>query len=278
MPSLYIVATPIGNLRDITLRALDTLKSVSVIYCEDTRHTAKLLAAHGIATRCQAYHEHNGEQVRPQILQKLAEGKDIALVSDAGTPLISDPGFKLVREVREVGYAVVPIPGVSAVITALCASGLPTDQFHFCGFLPPKSSARSERFTALKNIPGTLVFYESPRRVAAFLQDAMNVLGGTREAIIARELTKTYEEFRQGQLSELSDYYQQSGDPKGEVVILIAPDTQSPAAISEAEISQLIAQALQQHPVKQAAEMISQATGMSKREVYQLALQFKNTQ
>ncbi len=271
MAKLYIVATPIGNLRDITLRAIDTLRQVDIICCEDTRHTAKLLSAHNISTRCMAYHEHNGDAARPVILDKLAQGQSIALVSDAGTPLISDPGYRLVKEVRAAGHEVVPIPGVSAVITALCAAGLPTDQFHFCGFLPPKSAARREKLSALHATTGTLVFYESPRRVADFLTDAAYVFGGNREATIARELTKTYEEFRSGTLASLAEYYHGLETLKGEVVILLAPaDTH--AAQDAPDVEAMLRQALTQYSVKEAAEMVAKATGTPKREVYQLAL------
>jgi 16S rRNA (cytidine1402-2'-O)-methyltransferase len=271
MTALYIVATPIGNLRDITLRAIDTLREADVIFCEDTRHTAKLLSAHGIKTRCMAYHEHNGEQARPLILDKLSQGQRIALVSDAGTPLISDPGYKLVKEVREAGFKVVPIPGVSAAITALCAAGLPTDQFHFCGFLPAKSAARREKLSALHATAGTLVFYESHRRVADFLTDAAHVFGGNREATIARELTKTYEEFKSGTLASLAQYYHALETLKGEVVILIAPaDAESQHQAQD--ISSLLQQALEKYSVKEAAEMVAKATGTPKRDIYQLAL------
>lgn len=271
MSTLYIVATPIGNLRDITLRAIDTLREAEVIFCEDTRHTAKLLSAHGIKTRCMAYHEHNGEQARPLIIEKLSQGQRIALVSDAGTPLISDPGYKLVKEVREAGFKVVPIPGVSAAITAICAAGLPTDQFHFCGFLPNKSSARKEKLAALQHTQGTLIFYESPRRVADFFADAKEVFDAAREATVARELTKTYEEFRSGTLEELHRYYAALEELKGEVVILLAPADADSGSHTQ-DVPALLQQALQQYSVKEAAEIVAKATGTPKRDIYQLAL------
>jgi 16S rRNA (cytidine1402-2'-O)-methyltransferase len=276
MSTLYIVATPIGNLQDITLRALDVLKSVSCILCEDTRHSAKLLNAYGIATRMLAYHEHNGEKMRPLILEKLARGESLALISDAGTPLISDPGYKLVKEVRAAGYKVVPIPGVCAAITALCAAGMPTDQFHFCGFLPAKSSGRKEKLSALRHTEGTLVFYESPRRVTAFLTDAIAVFGGERPATLARELTKTYETFHSGTLAALLQETQQREPLKGEYVILIAPqEAASPS--QEQDIPALLTHALQQYGVKDAAAMVAAATGRPKREIYQLALELNTT-
>lgn len=268
---LYIVATPIGNLRDITLRAIDTLKEVVLICCEDTRHASILLKAHGISTPTLSYHEHNGERIRPLILERLAEGQQIALISDAGTPLISDPGYKLVNEARVAGYPVIPIPGASAAMTALCAAGLPTDQFHFCGFLPPKSSARRQKMETLRAIPGTLVFYESPRRLAEFLTDAAAELGAERKAVIARELTKTYEEFRQGTLQALASHYAEAGAPKGEVVVLIAPQAE-PLSSSEEDIDHLLRQALMQHSVKEAAELVAKASARPKREIYQRAL------
>lgn len=272
--TLFIVATPIGNLRDITLRAVDSLREAAVIYCEDTRHAATLLNAHGIKTPTLSYHEHNGEKVRPQILEKLSQGQKVALISDAGTPLISDPGYRLVIEARAMGARVEPIPGVSAAITALCAGGLPTDQFHFCGFLPPKSAARKQKLEELGATAGTLVFYESPRRLQEMLTDAAAVLGAKREAVIARELTKKFEEFRQGGLQELADFYAESGDPKGEIVVLIAPRGED-AAPEAADIEAMLRQALAQYSVKEAAELVARATGLPKREVYQRALTLK---
>jgi 16S rRNA (cytidine1402-2'-O)-methyltransferase len=268
---LSIVATPIGNLRDITLRALDTLKSAHLICCEDTRHAAKLLNAHGITTRTTSYHEHNAEKQWPMLLARLHAGEHIALISDAGTPLISDPGYRLVKEARAAGIRVEPIPGVSAAITALCAAGLPTDQFHFCGFLPPKQAARRSALEAFASISGTLVFYESPRRLADFLADAALTLGEQRDAVICRELTKTYEEFRSGTLAELTAHYANADTPKGEIVVLIGKGD-APAPASDAEIEAMLRSALAQHSVKEAAALVSAATGLPKREIYQRAL------
>jgi 16S rRNA (cytidine1402-2'-O)-methyltransferase len=276
---LSIVATPIGNLRDITLRALDTLKEADVICCEDTRHTSILLQAHQIKTQTVSYHEHNAERQRPVLLEWLAAGKHIALISDAGTPLISDPGYRFVREARALGVTVTPIPGVSALITALCAAGLPTDQFHFCGFLPAKASARKHKLEALTATAGTLVFYESPRRLAAFLADAATILGAEREAVIARELTKKFEEFRSDSLAQLATHYAAADTPKGEVVVLIAPQD-TPVTLPEtADVEAMLRDALQNHSLKDAAELVALALKLPKREIYQqaLTLQKKNS-
>jgi 16S rRNA (cytidine1402-2'-O)-methyltransferase len=201
--TLYLVATPIGNLADITLRAIEILKSVSLIACEDTRHTRKLLQHYGIETKTVSYHEHNEQERSRQLIETLRDGKDVAVVSDAGTPSISDPGFRLVRAAIENGIQVVPAPGPSALISALIAAGLPTDEFFFGGFLPARSNARRARLNELRSVPGTLIFYEGPHRLAETLTDALEVLG-EREAVVARELTKLHEEIRRGRLSELA--------------------------------------------------------------------------
>jgi 16S rRNA (cytidine1402-2'-O)-methyltransferase len=217
--TLYLVATPIGNLADITHRALQILKDVDLIACEDTRHTHKLLQHYGIATRTISYHEHNEQQRATQLIDSLKQGSDIAVVSDAGTPSISDPGFRLVRAAIENEIPVVPVPGPSALIAALIAAGLPTDEFFFAGFLPPRSNARRARLSELQSVPGTLIFYEAPHRLATTLKDAHEILG-EREAVVARELTKVHEEVRRGLLSELSMHYENE-EPRGEIVLLI---------------------------------------------------------
>ena len=218
--TLYVVATPIGNLSDITHRAIKVLTDVDVIACEDTRHTHKLLQHLGIKTKTISYHEHNETQRSKQLIEMLIEGRNVAVVSDAGTPAISDPGFRLVREAIEKNIAVVPIPGPSALLTALVASGLPTDEFFFAGFLPPRSGARQKRLHALASIPGTLVFYEAPHRLGETLKDAHEILG-EREAVVARELTKLHEEICRGRLSELARHYELEEEPRGEIVLLI---------------------------------------------------------
>ena len=217
--TLYLVATPIGNLADITHRALDVLTNVELIACEDTRHTRKLLQHYGIATRTISYHEHNEQDRARQLIDLLREGKDVAVVSDAGTPSISDPGFRLVRAAIENKIAVVPVPGPSALISALIAAGLPPDEFFFGGFLPARSNARRKRLTELRCVPGTLIFYEAPHRLAETLNDALETLG-EREAVVARELTKLHEELRRGRLSELAEHYANEA-PRGEIVLLI---------------------------------------------------------
>src|SRR5689334_21863345 len=218
--TLYLVATPIGNLADITHRALQVLKDVDLIACEDTRHTNKLLNHYGITTKTISYHEHNEQQRAAHLIERLKQGTNIAVVSDAGTPSISDPGFRLVRAAIENDIVVVPVPGPSALITALIAAGLPTDEFFFAGFLPSRTSARRARLTELQAVPGTLIFYEAPHRLAETLADAHEILG-EREAVVARELTKLHEEIRRGRLSELSEHYSSAEQPRGEIVLLI---------------------------------------------------------
>jgi 16S rRNA (cytidine1402-2'-O)-methyltransferase len=217
--TLYLVATPIGNLADITHRALDVLNKVALIACEDTRHTRKLLQHYGIDTRTISYHEHNEQDRARQLVELLREGKDVAIVSDAGTPAISDPGFRLVRAAIESEVTIVPVPGPSALISALTAAGLPTDEFYFAGFLPPRSNARRTKLSELKSIPATLIFYEAPHRLAETLKDAYETLG-ERKAVVARELTKLHEEIRRGRLSELAVHYSNE-EPRGEIVLLI---------------------------------------------------------
>lgn len=217
--TLYLVATPIGNLADITHRAIEVLNKVAVIACEDTRHTRKLLQHYGIVTKTISYHEHNEQERARQLIEQLRDGQDVAVVSDAGTPSISDPGFRLVRAAIENDVTVVPVPGPSALISAVIAAGLPTDEFFFDGFLPPRSNARRTRLSELRSVPGTLIFYEAPHRLAETLKDAFEVLG-EREAVVARELTKMHEEIKRGRLSELAEHYS-SEEPRGEIVLLI---------------------------------------------------------
>lgn len=217
--TLYLVATPIGNLADITHRALQVLRDVDLIACEDTRHTHKLLQHYGIETKTISYHEHNEQQRAAELIELLKQGSNIAVVSDAGTPAISDPGFRLVRVAIENDVGIVPLPGPSALIAGLIAAGLPTDEFFFGGFLPSRTGARRARLSELRAVPGTLIFYEGPHRLAASLRDAYEVLG-EREAVVARELTKLHEEIRRGRLSELAEYYL-TVEPRGEIVLLI---------------------------------------------------------
>lgn len=271
---LYIVATPIGNLRDISLRALDTLQAVDEVLAEDTRVARRLLDAHGIRAKLSPYHDHNGAKRRPEILARLADGAAIALISDAGTPMVSDPGWKLSRQALEAGHRVVPIPGASALLAGLVASGLPSDRFMFCGFLPAKTRARQKAAAALAAVPSTLVFYESGPRLADCLQDLSATLGATREAAVCRELTKLFEETRRATLGELAIHYAEQGPPKGEIVLLVGPPQEG--EVSEAVLDAAIRKALQSQSVKQAAAEIAAQLGLPKRDVYQRALALKD--
>ena len=268
-PGLYVAATPIGNLGDITLRALGALAGADLIACEDTRVTRKLLDRYGIATPLAPYHDHNAEKARPMLLHRLADGAAIALVSDAGTPLISDPGFKLVRAAREAGHAVTALPGASAVLAALTIAGLPTDEFFFAGFLPPKETARRARIAELAPIPASLVLYETGPRLAATLADLAHLLGN-REAAICRELTKLHEEVRRGDLPSLAQSYA-SSETRGEIVVIVAPPA-APARPTDAEVDALLRQALSRISLKDAVGEVAQATGLSRRALYQRAL------
>ncbi len=272
-PGLYIVATPIGNLRDITLRALDVLAGADEILAEDTRVASKLLNAHGIKATLSPYHDHNGAERRAGLLDKLQGGAAIALISDAGTPLISDPGWKLVREALERDIKIIPIPGASALLAGLVTSGLPSDRFLFAGFFPQKASARSAICKELKNVRTTLVFYESGPRLAAALAAMRDGLGDKREACVARELTKMFEETRRGSLAELAGHYAAQGPPKGEIVILIGPPGER--TLSESDIDAALNDALSEMPTKQAANAVADALGLPKRDVYQRALELK---
>ena len=221
-PGLHLVATPIGNLRDTTLRALEVLAAADVIACEDTRVTRKLIDHYGITTPLTPYHDHNAAEARPKLIARLAAGDAVALVSDAGTPLVSDPGFKLVRAAHEAGHAVTAVPGASAALAALAVAGLPTDRFFFEGFLPAKSGQRQARIAELARIPATLVLFETGPRLAAALADLAEGLG-PREAAVCRELTKLHEEVRRGDLAALAAHYEAADEPRGEIVLVIAP-------------------------------------------------------
>ncbi len=267
---LHLVSTPIGNLRDITLRALEMLAAADVIACEDTRVTRKLLEHYGVTTPLTPYHDHNAETARPKLMARLEAGRSIALVSDAGTPLISDPGYKLVRAAREAGYAVSAAPGPSSVLMALCISGLPTDRFHFDGFLPAKQSARRARIAELARIPATLVLFESGPRLASALRDLAEGFGA-RDAAVCRELTKLYEEVRRGDLAALAASYAGESAPKGEIVLVIAPPGAAPAD-AEGDIDAMLARALARMSVKDAVADVASVTGAARRDVYARAL------
>jgi len=268
-PGLYLVATPIGNLRDVTLRALDILATADLVLCEDTRVTGRLLRAYGIACDLQPYHEHNAARVRPAIMDRLARGAVVALVSDAGTPLVSDPGFKLVRECVDNGLAVVPVPGPSALLAALVASGLPTDRFLFAGFLPPRSASRRKTLAELAAVPATLVFYETGARLAASLADMAAALGD-RPAAVAREMTKLHEEHTRGTLPELAARYADAAPPKGELVVAVGPPSDRPAG--EDEVESALTEALRTMSVRDAATAVAEATGVPRKQAYAKAL------
>jgi 16S rRNA (cytidine1402-2'-O)-methyltransferase len=268
---LHLVATPIGNLRDITLRALETLAAADVIACEDSRVTRKLLDHYGIATPLTPYHEHNAATARPRLLARLAAGEAIALVSDAGTPLISDPGFKLVRAVCEAGLAVSAAPGASASLAALAVAGLPTDRFFFEGFLPPKEGQRRTRIAELANIPATLILYESGPRIGRTLHALAEGLAG-RQAAVCRELTKLHEEIRRGDLAALAQAYQAGAEIRGEFTVIIAPPAVDAGQPDASEVDALLWRALQHSSVKDAVSNVAAATGRPRREIYQRAL------
>ncbi|MGA7185798.1 MAG: 16S rRNA (cytidine(1402)-2'-O)-methyltransferase, partial [Pseudolabrys sp.] len=268
-PGLYLVATPIGNLGDITLRALEVLAGADVIACEDTRVTRKLIERYGITTPLTAYHEHNAAEARPKLLARLAGDQAIALVSDAGTPLISDPGYKLVRAACEAGHSVTALPGPSSVLAALSVAGLPTDRFFFEGFLPPKQAARQKRAAVLANIPSTLVMFESGPRVAAMLADLAAAFG-KRTAAVCRELTKLHEEVKRGDLETLAHEYTAGAETRGEFVIVVAPPAEE-EEISD-NVDELLRQALRRVSVKDAVGEVALVTGRPRREVYQRAL------
>lgn len=270
-PGLYLVATPIGNLADITLRALSTLARADLVYCEDTRHSAKLFQHFSIRATTRPLHDHNEAREISRVLRDLEAGKRVALISDAGTPLISDPGFKLVRACAANGHPVVVVPGPSSPIAALAASGLPTDSFYFAGFLPPKTAARRARLKALKAQTGTLVFFESPQRAADCLADMAEVLE-SRAAVVARELTKLHEEFVRGSLGELAAALK-TREVKGEIVILVGPA--SAADATDDEISESLERALETMSLKDAAKAIADALGVAKSRVYELGLKVK---
>jgi 16S rRNA (cytidine1402-2'-O)-methyltransferase len=267
-PGLYLVATPIGNRGDITLRALVTLASAAAIGCEDTRTSGVLLKAFGISTPTFSYHDHNADARRPEILRRIAAGEAIALISDAGTPVIADPGFKLVRDCREQNIAVTVIPGANAAIAAMAGSGLPSDRFLFAGFLPPKKVARSKEIAALKLSEATLIFYEAPQRLADTLADLAEILGD-RPAAVARELTKFYEETRRGSLGELAAYYAEA-EARGEIVILVGVGAAEDA--SDADIDALLKQRLKTLSVRDAVAEVAEMTGGRKNEIYARAL------
>jgi 16S rRNA (cytidine1402-2'-O)-methyltransferase len=270
---LYLVATPIGNLEDITLRALRILKEVDLIACEDTRHSRKLLNHYGISTTLTAYHQHNEEPKAEKLLEKLQDGKSIALISDAGTPGISDPGYRIVVACRNANLPVVTIPGPSAVISALAISGLPTDAFVFAGFLPARSTARREALTRLRAESRTTLFYEAPHRLGETLQEVIDVLGSEREVAVARELTKMHEELVRGRAEEVQQHFA-AKEIKGEIVLLIGPATaaETPTVTVKEALAQLLAEGML---LRAAVKQVARAYGLPGDEVYKEALSLR---
>ena len=273
-PGLYIVPTPIGNLADVSQRSLDVLGGVSLIAAEDTRHTARLLKHFGIGTTLFPYHDHNEREGTEQLLLRLEEGASVALVCDAGTPLVSDPGYRLVRGAQDHGIRVMPLPGPCAAVVALSASGLPTDRFHFEGFLPAKSTARSARLRDVANYQSTLIFYEAPHRIVATLEDAAAILGSGREAVLGRELTKAFETIHRAPLVELLAWVK--GDPdqqRGEQVLLVGPAPAAPEGQLTDREHHLLIRLGEELPPRKAAALAADLTGHKARTLYNLLLQ-----
>ncbi len=271
-PGLHFVATPIGAARDITLRALDILAGADVLAAEDTRTLRHLMEMHGVALNGRmvlAYHDHNGDQMRPRLIEALKAGKSVAYASEAGTPLVADPGFQLARAAIDEGLTVLAAPGPSALLCALSVSGLPTDRFFFAGFLPPKSAARKTSLRDLAQVPGSIIFYESPRRIDACLRDMIETLGPNRQAAICRELTKRFEEILRGTLADLSESLA-GRDLKGEIVVVV--DRADPVPASAQTVEDALREALKTLSSKDAAAQVAQAFGLTRRDLYQLAL------
>ncbi|MGM8228708.1 16S rRNA (cytidine(1402)-2'-O)-methyltransferase [Cellvibrio sp. ARAG 10.3] len=270
---LYVVATPIGNLADMVPRAVEALQTVALIAAEDTRHSSRLLAHFDIKTPAIAYHDHSDDQRTEHILQRLLSGEHVALISDAGTPLVSDPGYRLVREARQAGIQVVPIPGACAMIAALSAAGLPSDRFAFEGFLPAKQTARCSVLQSLVNETRTLIFYEAPHRILETLRDIAQIFGAEREVVIARELTKTFETIRGGPVAEITDWVAgDSNQQRGEIVLLIRGASAPTASDMNAEAERVMRVLLEDLPIKQAASLGAKLTGLKKNFLYQWAL------
>lgn len=275
LSGLYVVATPIGNLGDMSQRAVDTLRAADIIAAEDTRHSQRLLQHFDISTPAMAYHDHSDVRALERIVGCLEGGGRVALVSDAGTPLISDPGYRLVRQVQDLGYSVYPIPGACAAIAALSVSGLATDRFLFEGFLPAREGARCNRLAALASEAATLIFYEAPHRVSDCLRDMVAVLGGSREAVLAREITKTFETIRRGSLEELAALVNSDGNQqKGEIVLLVAGREKGEQVIA-GDVSALLVRLAEELPAKRAAAIVADHTGLRKNQLYQYLLDIR---
>lgn len=275
-PGLHLVATPIGNLGDLSPRALETLTQANLLVCEDTRVTGKLLKMNSIERSMQAYHEHNAARMRPRILRHLEAGESVALASDAGTPLVSDPGYKLVRDVIEAGHEVLAVPGPSAALAALVVSGLPTDRFLMGGFLPAKSGARQRSIEELAKVPASLIWFEAPQRLKATLADLAACLG-PRPAAVARELTKRFEEVRRGGLDELAAFYAESAQPRGEIVIVVGPPTDEEKNLTSEDVDRALMEAMTDLSPSAAAASVAAETGLPKRELYRRAVELGKT-
>lgn len=272
-PGLYVVATPIGNLGDISQRALEVLRAADLIAAEDTRHSQRLLLHFGIEGRLMPYHDHSDQRAQDRIARTLAEGGVVALISDAGTPLISDPGYRLVRDMQDRGHAVVPVPGPCAAVAALSVCGLPTDRFLFEGFLPARAGARDRRLEQLRRETATVVFYEAPHRIAETLEAMVGCFGAGREAVLAREITKAFETLRRGSLGELSAFV--AGDAnqrRGEIVLVVAGDTPQPDALDEATAA-LLRRLAREMPAKRAAAIVAEHSGLRKNRLYDYLLE-----
>ena len=273
-PALYLVSTPIGNLADISLRSLAILARADLIAAEDTRHSKKLLSHFALRGALTPYHEHNAERERPKLLARLRAGQSVALISDAGTPLVSDPGYKLVRAALEAGLTVISIPGASASLAALTCSGLPTDTFLFGGFLPPKSGARRARLEALKTVPATLILFESASRLGKSLADMADLLGA-REAAVAKELTKLHERVTRGRLDRLAGEFADGESLKGEFVVVVAPPVADQAEPSDEMIAEQLAKALKLDSFRDAVRSVADVLNVSRARVYELGLKLK---
>ena len=273
---LYLVSTPIGNLGDISGRAKETLASADLIACEDTRTTRSLLTLLGIKHGpLTAYHEHNADKARPQLIKKLQQGVNIALVSDAGTPLVSDPGYKLVRDCREQNLPVTTIPGANAVLSALQLSGLPSDCFYFGGFLSPKQSARRQELNTIKNLQATVIFYDTPNRLIETLTDISKVCGNRKVAVV-REITKKFEETKIDEVQNLIQFYTENGTPKGELVLVIDRENAQNIDLSPEQLDELILKTVQKSSSKETAELIAGLTGLPKKQIYKRVVELKN--
>lgn len=269
---LYLVSTPIGNLGDISERAKQVLESVDLVACEDTRTSGHLFSLLGVSVAATIpYHEHNADTMRSKLIEKMKHGVNIALVSDAGTPLISDPGYKLVRDCYENGIAVTTVPGANAVLSALQLSGLPSNAFYFAGFLPPKKTARRKALRAIQNLPATLIVYETPNRLRDMLADILDIFGDRPMAVV-REITKKFEEVRRGSVSELADYYAEAGEPKGELVLVIGGAIEQTDSWTDKQISDLIAQTLKAHSPRDTADRVAAVTGLPRKHIYKQVL------